>query len=97
MKLVPLGDRVILKRLEKDEQKTAGGIVLPDSAKEKPQECEVVAVGPGKLEEGKRIAPDVKVGDTVIIAKWGGTEIKIEGVEYVIVNEDDIMAKLEKK
>jgi chaperonin GroES len=97
MKLVPLGDRVILKRIEKEDQKTAGGIVLPDSAKEKPTECEVVAVGPGKLDDGKRITPDVKVGDKVIIAKWGGTEIKIEGIEYVIVNEDDIMAKLEKK
>lgn len=96
MKLVPLGDRVILKRLENKEEKTAGGIVLPDSAKEKPTECEVIAVGPGKLEDGKRIAPDVKKGDKVIIAKWGGTEVKVGNVDYVIVNEDDIMAKLEK-
>ena len=96
MKLVPLGDRVILKRLENKEEKTAGGIVLPDSAKEKPTECEVIAVGPGKLEDGKRITPDVKKGDKVIIAKWGGTEVKVGNVDYVIVNEDDIMAKLEK-
>ena len=96
MKLVPLGDRVILKRLENKEEKTAGGIVLPDSAKEKPTECEGIAVGPGKLEDGKRITPDVKKGDKVIIAKWGGTEVKVGNVDYVIVNEDDIMAKLEK-
>jgi chaperonin GroES len=97
MKLVPLGDRVVLQRLNEVEEKTAGGIVLPDSAKEKPQECNVVAVGPGKLDDsGKRIAPDVKKGDIVIIAKWGGTEIKIGGSEYVIVSEDDIMAKVEK-
>lgn len=95
MKLQPLGDRVILKRIENAEQKTAGGIVLPDSAKEKPQECDVVAVGPGKLDDaGKRITPDVKTGDKVIIAKWGGTEIKIDGTDYVIVSEDDILAKL---
>lgn len=96
MKLVPLGDRVILKRLENKEEKTAGGIVLPDSAKEKPTECEVIAVGPGKLEDGKRIALDVKKGDKVIIAKWGGTEVKVGNEDFVIVNEDDIMAKLEK-
>ena len=97
MKLVPLGDRVILKRLEATEEKTAGGIVLPDSAKEKPQECEVVAVGPGKLDDnGKRVAMDVKKGDKVIIAKWGGTEVKIDNSEFVIVNEEDIMAKVKK-
>ena len=96
MKLQPLGDRVILKRIENAEQKTAGGIVLPDSAKEKPQEAEVIAVGPGKLDDGKRIKPDVAVGDKVIIAKWGGTEVKVDGAEYVIVNEDDILAKLVK-
>jgi chaperonin GroES len=97
MKLVPLGDRVILKRIEELESKTAGGILLPDTAKEKPQECEVVAVGPGKLDDkGNRVPPDVKKGDKVIIAKWGGTEVKVKGDDYVIVNEDDIMAKLEK-
>ena len=97
MKLQPLGDRVILKRIDNAEQKTAGGIVLPDTAREKPQEAEVIAVGPGKLDDnGKRIAMDVKVGDKVIIAKWGGTEIKLEGAEYVIVSEDDILAKIAK-
>lgn len=97
MKLVPLGDRVVLQRLDEVEEKTKGGIVLPDSAKEKPQECKVIAVGPGKLDDnGKRVAPDVKKGDIVIIAKWGGTEIKVGGNEYVIVSEDDIMAKVEK-
>jgi chaperonin GroES len=97
MKLVPLGDRVVLQRLDEVEEKTKGGIVLPDTAKEKPQECKVIAVGPGKLDDnGKRVAPDVKKGDIVIIAKWGGTEIKVGGNEYVIVSEDDIMAKVEK-
>ncbi|MEW5944888.1 MAG: co-chaperone GroES [bacterium] len=98
MKLEPLGDRVILKRIEEEEQKTAGGIFLPDTAKEKPQEAEVVAVGPGKLDDkGKRIPLNVEVGDRVITAKWGGTEIKIDGVEYLIVGEDDILAKIKKK
>lgn len=98
MKLQPLGDRIVLKRIDEEKQKTAGGIFLPDSAKEKPQEAEVVAVGPGKLnEKGVRVAPDVKDGDRVIISKWGGTEVKIDGIEYVIVNEDDILAKVLKK
>lgn len=97
MKLVPLGDRIVLKRLDEEQEKTAGGIFLPDSAKEKPQEAQVVAVGPGKLDDkGKRIPPDVKKGDRVITAKWGGTEVKIDGVEYLIVNEDDILAKVAK-
>ncbi|MFA6450341.1 MAG: co-chaperone GroES [bacterium] len=98
MKIQPLGDRVVLKRLTVSEEKTAGGIVLPDSAKEKPQEAEVIAVGPGKLDDnGKRNPPDVKVGDIVITAKWGGTEFKMDGAEYIIVSEDDILAKLSKK
>ena len=98
MKIEPLGDRVVLKRLEAIEEKTAGGIVLPDTAQEKPQEAEVVAVGPGKLDDkGKRTPPDVKKGDIVITAKWGGTEFKMDGDEYVIVSEDDILAKLKKK
>ena len=97
MKLQPLGDRVVLRRITLEEEKTAGGIFLPDTAKEKPQEAEVIAVGPGKLDDkGKRVPPDVKDGDRVIIAKWGGTEIKVDGVEYVIVSEDDILAKLVK-
>jgi chaperonin GroES len=98
MKIQPLGDRVVLKRIDSKEEKTAGGIVLPDTAKEKPQEAEVIAVGPGKLnDDGKRVAPDVKVGDIVITAKWGGTEFKMDGGEYLIVSEDDILAKLTKK
>jgi len=97
MKLQPLGDRVVLKRITQEEEKTAGGIFLPDTAKEKPQEAEVIAVGPGKLDDkGKRVPPDVKEGDRVITAKWGGTEIKVDGVEYLIVGEDDILAKLKK-
>ncbi len=98
MKIQPLGDRVVLKRLTVTEEKTAGGILLPDTAKEKPQEAEVIAVGPGKLDDnGKRNAPDVKIGDMVIISKWGGTEFKMDGEEYLIVGEDDILAKLTKK
>lgn len=97
MKIAPLADRVVLKRLETSEEKTAGGILLPDSAKEKPQEAEVVAVGPGKKDDdGKLIPVDVKVGDIVLTAKWGGTEIKIDGKEYLIVSEDDILAKIVK-
>ena len=93
MKIRPLQDRVIVKRLE-EEEKTKGGIIIPDSAKEKPQEGEVVAVGPGKMtDDGKRIAMDVKVGDTVIYAKYGGTEIKVDDVEMIILRESDILAK----
>jgi len=95
MKIEPLGDRVVLKRLETAEEKTAGGIVLPETAQEKPQEAEVVAVGPGKKDDnGKTIPMDVKVGDKVLTNKWGGTEFKIDGDEYVIVSQDDILAKL---
>lgn len=98
MRIEPLGDRVVLKRLDVTEEKTAGGIVLPDTAKEKPQEAEVVAVGPGKRDEdGKRIALDLKVGDVVIMQKWGGTEFKLDGKEYIIVSEDDVLAKVKKK
>ena len=92
-KLQPLADRVVVKPIEREEV-TKGGIVLPDTAKEKPQEGEVLAVGPGRLsEDGKRIAMDVKVGDRVIYAKYGGTEIKVEGEELVILRESDILAK----
>lgn len=92
-KLQPLADRVLVKPMEK-EQKTKSGIYLPDTAKEKPQEGQVVAVGPGKLsEDGKRIALDIKVGDTVIYAKYGGTEIKIDDEEMIILREADILAK----
>ena len=93
IKLQPLADRLVVKPIEREEV-TKGGIVLPDTVKEKPQEGEVLAVGPGRLsDEGKRIAVDIKVGDVVIYAKYGGTEIKIEDEELVILRESDILAK----
>jgi chaperonin GroES len=93
VKLQPLGDRLVVKPIEREEV-TKGGIVLPDTAKEKPQEGEVLAVGPGRLsEDGKRIAMDVKVGDRVIYAKYGGTEIRVDDEELVILRESDILAK----
>ena len=93
IKLQPLADRLVVKPIEREEV-TKGGIVLPDTAKEKPQEGKVLAVGPGRLsDEGKRIAVDIKVGDIVIYAKYGGTEIKIEDEELVILRESDILAK----
>ncbi len=93
VKLQPLADRLVVKPIEKEEV-TKGGIVLPDTVKEKPQEGKVLAVGPGRLsDDGKRIAMDIKVGDTVIYAKYGGTEIKIEDEELVILRESDILAK----
>ena len=92
-KLQPLADRLVVKPSQKEE-KTKGGIYLPDTAKEKPQDGEVVAVGPGKLtEEGKRIPMDLKVGDKVIYSKYGGSEIKIDDVEIIILRESDILAK----
>ena len=91
-KLQPLADCLVVKPLAKEEV-TKGGIFLPDTAKEKPQEGEIIAVGPGKMtDEGKRIAMDVKVGDRVIYAKYGGSEIKIEDVEMIILRESDILA-----
>ena len=91
--LQPLADRLVVKPIEAEE-KTKAGIYLPDTAKEKPQEGEVVAVGPGRMsEDGKRIAMDIKVGDIVVYAKYGGTEIKIDDVEYMILRESDILAK----
>ena len=90
--LKPLGDRVIIRVLEQEE-KTAGGIYLPDTAKEKPSRGEVVAAGPGKMtDDGKRGALDVKAGDTVIFSKYAGTEVKFEGTDYLIVSERDILA-----
>jgi chaperonin GroES len=95
-KLQPLGDRVLVKPIEKEE-KTKSGIYLPDTAKEKPQEGEILAVGPGKMtDDGKRIVPDLKVGDRVIYAKYGGTEIKIDDEEMIILRESDILAKKSK-
>ncbi|MDD5127967.1 MAG: co-chaperone GroES [Dehalococcoidales bacterium] len=92
-KLQPLGDRVVVKPIEREE-KTKSGIYLPDTAKEKPQEGEIVAVGPGRMtEDGKRIPLDVKAGDRVIYAKYGGTEIKVDNEELVILRESDILAK----
>ena len=96
MKIKPLHDRILVKRLE-EEEKTKGGIIIPDSAKEKPIEGEVIAVGAGKVgDDGKRISLDVKVGDRVLYSKYGGTEVKIEGVENLILREDDILGILVK-
>ncbi|BCV25918.1 MAG TPA: co-chaperone GroES [Firmicutes bacterium] len=94
--LKPLGDRIVVKAISAEE-KTKGGIVLPDTAKEKPQEGEVIAVGPGRvLDNGQRLAPEVKVGDRVIYAKYGGTEVKLDGEEYLILRESDVLAVVEK-
>ena len=91
MKFRPLGDRVLVKALEAKEVKK-GGIIIPDTAKEKPQEGEVIAVGPGKTDDnGKRIAMDVKVGDKILFGKYSGTEVKINDVEYLIMTQDDIV------
>ena len=95
MALVPLGDRILVKRSEEDEQTTSGGIIIPDTAKEKPQEGEVVAVGNGRLlDSGERQAVDVAIGDLVLFAKYGGTEVTYDGTEYLILREDDILAKV---
>lgn len=92
MQLKPLGDRVVVKAIEAEE-KTKGGIILPDTAKDKPQEGEVIAVGPGRvLDNGNRVAPEVKVGDRVIYSKYGGTEVKVDDVEYLVVRESDLLA-----
>ena len=92
----PLGDRVVIKRVE-EEQKTKGGIIIPDTAKEKPQEGEVLAVGPGARDEsGKRIEPDVKVGDRILFGKWSGTEVKIDGEDLIIMKESDILGVVDK-
>ncbi|MDA8345261.1 MAG: co-chaperone GroES [Thermaerobacter sp.] len=90
--LRPLGDRVVVKVVEAEE-KTAGGIILPDTAKDKPQEGEIIAVGTGRvLENGTRIAPEVNVGDRVIFSKYGGTEVKVAETEYLIIRESDLLA-----
>ena len=97
MNLQPLGDRVIVKPLSEEDNKTPSGIYIPDTAKEKPQEGEVVAVGPGEPNEnGENIKPDVEIGDKVVYSKYGGTEIKIEGTEYLILSSRDILAKVSK-
>ncbi len=95
-KFRPLHDRVVVKRIDAEE-KTAGGIIIPDSAKEKPQEGEIVAVGPGARDEtGKLVPLDVKVGDKVLFGKWSGTEVKIDGQDLLIMKESDIMGVLDK-
>jgi chaperonin GroES len=95
MKFRPLHDRVVVKRIDAEE-KTAGGIIIPDTAKEKPSQGEIVSVGPGGRDEnGKLIPMDVKAGDRVLFGKWSGTEVKIDGVEYLIMKESDIMGVLD--
>jgi len=95
MKIRPLNDRVLVKRLE-EEEKTAGGIIIPDSAKEKPAEGKVIAVGPGKIKKsGERAAMDVKPGDKVLFSKYGGTDVKVDGEDYLIMREDDILGVVE--
>jgi chaperonin GroES len=97
MKIRPLQDRVIVKRLE-EEEKTKGGIIIPDTAKEKPQEGKVIGVGKGKMtEDGKLIPLDVKVGDKILFGKYSGTEIKIDGEEHLIMREEDILGVIEGK
>jgi chaperonin GroES len=91
--ITPLHDRVLVKRIE-DKETVRGGIIIPDSAKEKPQEGEVVAVGAGKIEKGARVPLDVKAGDRILFGKYSGSEIKIENEEYLILREDEILAKL---
>ena len=94
MKVTPLHDRILVKRIEEKEM-VRGGIIIPDTAKEKPQEGEVVAVGPGRMsDDGKRFVMEVKKGDRVLIGKYSGTEVKIDGVEYTILREDDVLGIL---
>ena len=88
----PLADRVLVRRLDEEEEQKVGGIIIPDTAKEKPQEAEVVAVGPGSLDDGKRVPLEVKEGDKVLIGKYSGTDVKIEGEEYLIIREDELLA-----
>ncbi len=96
MKIRPLYDRVVVKRLEEEEEKTSGGIYIPDTAKEKPQKGEVLAVGQGKrLDDGKLVPLDVKVGDKVLFGKYAGNEVKIDGEECLIMREDEILGVLE--
>ncbi len=95
MKIRPLNDRILVKRIE-SETTTSGGIIIPDSAKEKPAEGKIIAVGAGKLnDKGERVALEVKVGDAVLFSKYGGTDVKIDGEEYLIMREDDILGVVE--
>jgi chaperonin GroES len=93
-KIRPLHDRIIAKRID-EEEKTKGGLIIPDTAKEKPQEGTVIAVGPGKQEDGKVITLDVKAGDRILFGKYSGTEIKLDGEEHLILREDDILGVIE--
>jgi chaperonin GroES len=96
MNIRPLYDRILVKRIENDVEKTAGGLYIPDSAKEKPQEGEVVAVGKGKrLEDGKVVALDVKAGDRILFGKYSGSEVKLDGTEYIIMREDEVLGILD--
>ncbi|MCD4690848.1 co-chaperone GroES [bacterium] len=95
LNIKPLSNRVLVKRLEEELQTTAGGIIVPDTAKEKPQRGKIVAVGPGRMnDEGKRISMDVKAGDQVLFGKWSGSEITVDGEEYLFMKDDDILAVL---
>lgn len=94
--LEPLEDRIIVRPLDEDVSKTASGIIIPDTAKEKPQEGEVVAVGPGRTEDGTIVPMTLKVGDKVIYSKYGGTEVKVDGDEYLVLNARDVLAKVAK-
>jgi chaperonin GroES len=95
MKVKPLHDRIVVSRIEAEE-KTAGGIIIPDTAKEKPQEGKIIAVGPGKRDEDGNLVPlDVKAGDRILFTKWAGTELKLDGQEYMIMKEDDILGVIE--
>ena len=93
VKVTPLHDRVIIRRIE-EEESVKGGIIIPDTAKEKPQEGEVIAVGAGKLEKGQRVPMDVEVGDRVLFGKYSGTDIKLDDEDYLILREEEILAKL---
>jgi chaperonin GroES len=95
MKIRPLNDRILVQRIEQEE-KTSGGIIIPDSAKEKPAEGKIIAIGKGKLDDnGKRVAMEVKVGDRVLFSKYGGTDIKLDGEDYLIMREDDVLGIVE--
>jgi chaperonin GroES len=94
MNLKPLGDRIVVKPQDEEESRTASGLVIPDTAKEKPQLGEVLAVGPGEIKDGERIPMDVKVGDVVFYSKYGGTEVKVEGEDFLILSARDVLAVL---
>ncbi|MCZ6462298.1 MAG: co-chaperone GroES [Actinobacteria bacterium] len=94
MKLQPLGDRIVVKPKDEDEATTTSGLVIPDTAKEKPQLGEVLAVGPGEFSDGDRVPMDVSVGDLVFYSKYGGTEVKVEGDEYLVLSSRDVLAVL---